>query len=227
MSGPLRLILFDVDGTLVDSQNAIVRAMALSFEALGLMAPKRTDIVVIKCLSLEIAVVRLVPGLTAPLYEDLVAGYKSAYAGLRAKNVAAQSSPLFANARTVLHSVWGRPQVFLGVATGKSRRGLDYVLNAQKLLDYFVTVQCVDDHPSKPHPAMAWAALAETGVAARNAVMIGDTQFDMEMAAAAGLHAIGVTWGYHGVDRLITADHIANDFSQIPDILDTLWQEAA
>ena len=68
MSGPLRLILFGVDGTLVDSQNAIVRVMALSFEALGLTAPKQADIVAIIGLSLEIAVVRLVPGLTAPLY---------------------------------------------------------------------------------------------------------------------------------------------------------------
>jgi len=146
---------------------------------------------------------------------------------LRAENGAARSSPLFANARSVLHSAWDRPQVLLGVATAKSRRGLDDFLNAHKLSDYFVTVQCADEHPSKPHPTMARAALAETGVAARNAVMIGDTQFDMEMAAAAGLHAIGVTRGYHGVDRLIAADHIANDFSQIPDILDTLWQEAA
>ena len=200
MSGPLRFILFGVDGTLVDSQNAIVRAVALSFKALGL---------------------------TAPLYEDFFARYKSAFAGLRAENGAAQSPPIFANARAVLHSVWGRPQVLLSVATGKSRRGLDDVLNAHKLSDYFVTVQCADDHPSKSHPAMTRAALAETGVAERNAVMIGDTQFDMEMAAAAGLHAIGVTRGYHGVDRLMAADHIVNDFNQIPDILDALWQEAA
>ena len=74
---------------------------------------------------------------------------------------------------------------------------------------------------------MTRAALAETGAAERNAVMIGGTQFDMEMSAAAGLHAIAVTWVYHGVDRLMAADHIVNDFSQIPDILDALWQEAA
>ena len=76
MSGPLRLILFDVDGTLVDSQDDIVRAMELSFEALGLTPPKRLDITGIIGLSLEIAVVRLMPGLAEPLYEDLVAGYK-------------------------------------------------------------------------------------------------------------------------------------------------------
>ena len=82
MSGPLRLILFDVDGTLVDSQDDIVRAMELSFEALGLTPPKRLDITGIIGLSLEIAVVRLMPGLAEPLYEDLVAGIKTAYQGL-------------------------------------------------------------------------------------------------------------------------------------------------
>ena len=95
MSGPLRLILFDVDGTLVDSQDDIVRAMELSFEALGLTPPKRLDITGIIGLSLEIAVVRLMPGLAEPLYEDLVAGYKTVYQGLRAFNGTPQSSPLF------------------------------------------------------------------------------------------------------------------------------------
>jgi phosphoglycolate phosphatase len=115
----------------------------------------------------------------------------------------------------------------LGVATGKSRRGLDILLDKHGLRDYFITAQCADVHPSKPHPAMLQAALAETGIAAKNAVMIGDTQFDMEMAGAAGVHAIGVTWGYHEVDRLVCADYIANDFVQIPSILNTLWQDAA
>ena len=227
MNGTLRLILFDVDGTLVDSQDDIVGSMTLSFEALGLTSPKRSEIVDIIGLSLETAVIRLMPGLAEPLYENLVIGYKAAYKGLRAHNGTTLSSPLYPNARVVLQSLWAKSDYLLGVATGKSRRGLDILLEEHGLSDYFLTVQCADLHPSKPHPAMLQAALAETGVEAKNAVMIGDTQFDMEMAGAAGLHAIGVTWGYHDVQRLGRADHIANDFAQIPLILKTLWQDAA
>ena len=114
MSGPLRLILFDVDGTLVDSQDDIVRAMELSFEALGLTPPKRLDITGIIGLSLEIAVVRLMPGLAEPLYEDLVAEYKTAYKGLRAFNVTPQSSLLYPKTRDLLQSLWARPEYLLG-----------------------------------------------------------------------------------------------------------------
>ena len=120
------------------------------------------------------------------------------------------------------------------------------MLDKHGLRDYFITAQFADLHPSKPHPskphpskphlsklhpakphpAMLQAALAETGIAAKNAVVIGDTQFDMEMAGAASVHAIGVSWGYHELDRLVCADYFANDFVQIPSILATLWREA-
>jgi phosphoglycolate phosphatase len=189
---PKRLIVFDVDGTLVDSQNDIVRSMTLSFEALGLDAPDRSRIVGIIGLSLEIAVAQLAPDLSSKMYDALVEGYKSAYTSLRAQNGSTLSSPLYPNAHRVLQGLHDTPQYLLGVATGKSRRGLDVLLHEHDLADFFVTLQTADTHPSKPHPAMLQAALADAGIEAQNAVMIGDTQFDLEMAQAAGLYSIGV-----------------------------------
>jgi phosphoglycolate phosphatase len=222
---PKRLIVFDVDGTLVDSQNDIVRSMTLSFEALGLDAPDRSRIVGIIGVSLEIAVAQLAPDLSSKMYDALVEGYKSAYTSLRAQNGSTLSSPLYPNAHRVLQGLHDTPQYLLGVATGKSRRGLDVLLHEHDLADFFVTLQTADTHPSKPHPAMLQAALADAGIEAQNAVMIGDTQFDLGMAQAAGLYSIGVIWGYHVSSRLATADHLAADFLQIPTLLTEIWPQ--
>ena len=225
MTQPKRLIVFDVDGTLVDSQNDIVRSMTLSFEALGLDAPDRSRIVGIIGLSLEIAVAQLASDLSSKMYDALVEGYKSAYTSLRAQNGSTLSSPLYPNARRVLQGLYDTPQYLLGVATGKSRRGLDVLLHEHDLADFFVTLQTADTHPSKPHPAMLQSALADAGIEAQNAVMIGDTQFDLEMAQASGLYSIGVIWGYHVSSRLATADHLAADFLQIPTLLTEIWPQ--
>ena len=120
-----------------------------------------------------------------------------------------------------LHAV---PETLLGVATGKSRRGLDKLLEAHDLGGYFVNQQVSDHHPSKPHPSMLEAALSETGVAREAAVMIGDTSFDREMAQAAGLPFIGVSWGYHARDALEGAHAILDDMRDLPDLLETLWE---
>ncbi len=93
----------------------------------------------------------------------------------------------------------------LGIATGMSDRGLTHCLAAHGLTDHFVTLQTADRHPSKPHPAMLEAALAEAGAEPAQAVMIGDTAFDMQMARDAGVGALGVDWGYHEPDELRAA----------------------
>jgi phosphoglycolate phosphatase len=120
-----------------------------------------------------------------------------------------------------------QPETLLGVATGKSRRGLDKLFEAHDLARYFVTCQVSDHHPSKPHPAMLQAALSETGVEGRDAVMIGDTTYDRDMALAAGVPFIGVSWGYHDVDALTGAAAILRDFRELPGILTNIWEAAA
>ncbi|MEO5866816.1 MAG: HAD-IA family hydrolase, partial [Sphingomonas sp.] len=93
----------------------------------------------------------------------------------------------------------------LGVATGKSDRGLAHVLAHHGIGERFTTLQTADRHPSKPHPSMIEAAIAETGASPETTVMIGDTSYDMLMAEAAGVRALGVGWGYHADDELRAA----------------------
>ena len=111
----------------------------------------------------------------------------------------------------------------LGIATGKSRRGLDHVLAAHGLAPMFATTQVADDHPSKPHPSMIRAALAETGADPAQSVMIGDTSFDMDMGRAAGVRTIGVSWGYHPRAALAGADAVIDGFDALEAALDQLW----
>lgn len=224
MTANLRLIIFDVDGTLVDSQGDIVASMTAAFQAEGHKVPSRAQILSIVGLSLEVAIPQLVPGLDEAAYVRMVEAYKSAYMQLRASQGTQQSSPLYPGIRAVLDELNAVPEFLLGVATGKSRRGLDALLAGHQMERLFLTQQVADHHPSKPHPAMLEAALNETGIDRQNAVMIGDTEYDMTMARAAGVRAIGVSWGYHGLDRLDLADKLVHSVADLPGAIRTVWE---
>ena len=202
MTGPLQLSVFDIDGTLVDSQREIVAAMRAAFESHALRAPDPAQILSIVGLSLPQAIAQLAPDLSEAVQTRLVHGYKHHFTQDRARSA---PPPLYPGAHALLDALAEQPEMLLGIATGKSRRGLMALLTAHDLGPRFVTTQVADDHPSKPHPAMLAAALSETGVPAAMGVMIGDTSFDIEMARAAGLRSIGVAWGYHGAQRLTAA----------------------
>lgn len=223
MTKPLRLVIFDVDGTLVDSQADILGAMARAFETQNLEVPSRDAVLGIVGLSLPVAMAKLVPDAPRDVQSSLVEGYKSAYVEMRAKVGAAQSSPLYPGAREALEALHSVPDILMGVATGKSKRGLDKLIDAHDLKHFFVTQQVADFHPSKPHPSMILQAMADAGVSPENTVMIGDTSFDMDMAAAAGVRGIGVSWGYHPISALAPAAHILDDFSALTDALSTVW----
>ena len=221
-----RLVIFDVDGTLVDSQGDIVAAMRMAFEAVSAPVPARDAILGIVGLSLDVAMHRLAPEFGAATRGRLVQGYKDAYMSLRAQVGAAQSSPLYPGARAVLDDLHARPDVVLGVATGKSRRGLDKLLEGHGMEHLFVTQQVADFHPSKPHPSMILQAMAEVGAAPHRTVMIGDTSFDMDMAAAAQVTGIGVSWGYHPESALKSAHAVVREFAALPGMLNTVWRVA-
>ncbi|MGR3496331.1 HAD-IA family hydrolase [Citreimonas sp.] len=206
----LKLVIFDVDGTLVDSQADILESMATAFSAIGREAPSRGAVLEIVGLSLPQAMGRLVPDATETEHARLVETYKDRYAELRRTGTPG-NSPLYPGMSGLVQALNASDSVLLGIATGKSRRGLDALLGSLDLGRFFVTTQVADDHPSKPHPSMVLAALAEAGVEPGDAVMVGDTSFDIEMAQAAGVRAIGVAWGYHDATRLTGADRVVSD----------------
>jgi phosphoglycolate phosphatase len=196
-----RLIVFDCDGTLVDSQHLIVAAAARAFEAEGLAPPAATQVHEIIGLSLEMAMAVLRPQAPPAQRARLVEHYRAAWQALRRAGV---REPLYPGTLETLRELDRRGHL-LGVATGKSRPGLDSVLAHHRLSGLFVSLQTADRHPSKPHPSMLEAAMRETGAGPQETLMVGDTSYDMTMAQAAGADAIGVAWGYHPVEVLAKA----------------------
>lgn len=225
----LKLVIFDVDGTLIDSQDSIVTAMARAFEGMNHPMPSRAQVLQVVGLSLHDAVARLAPELGEAGVAEAAARYKAAYIALREETGGEAAAPLYPGARATVEALHARPEVLLGVATGKARRGLDHAFAAHDLDRFFVTRQTADLHPSKPHPAMIEAALGETGVAPGRAAMVGDTTYDIEMARAAGVLPIGVSWGYHEAEALIAAGaaRVIEDFTALPATLDEMWREIA
>jgi phosphoglycolate phosphatase len=223
------LVVFDCDGTLVDSQHMIMRAMEVAFTAHGLTPPSLEAVRRVVGLSLDLAVAQLAgeTDVGAVMVSRLVADYKGAFHDLRAGSEQAggghAQEPLYPGIRQVLEVLSGAGYA-LGVATGKSARGLGKVLELHDIAHYFVTVQTADNHPSKPHPAMLEAAIAEAGGVASATVLIGDTSYDMEMAVAAGVGALGVGWGYHPPEELSAtgASLIAATAGDIPALVEEL-----
>jgi len=181
----LRLVIWDVDGTLVNSRAAIVYAMQSAFEAVALDYPGDEEVLKGVGLSIGKLFADLLPDVERATHDALATAYKQAYYDRRAELGSRDLAPFFDGATAVLDHLKAQDWTLMAVATGKSRRGLDAMIDGHELKGFFQSTQTADDHPSKPHPAMVLATLAETGIDAANAVMIGDTTFDLEMGRAA------------------------------------------
>lgn len=198
----IRLAVFDCDGTLVDGQAAVCTAMDAAFAAHGLSRPDHHLVRRSVGLSLPQAVRALLPDADDDLRQGIDLAYRDAFRAAREAGELVE--PLYAGVREVLDALLDDGWL-LGVATGKSDRGLEHCLASHGLSRHFVTLQTADRHPSKPHPAMLEAALFEAGAMPQHAVMIGDTAYDMVMAVNAGIRALGVDWGYHTPAELVDA----------------------
>jgi len=222
----VKLALFDCDGTLVDSQNVIVTAMTRAFARAEMVLPPREAVLGIVGLSLVEAMRRLGDGDPQFPAERLAELYRDAFRELRTEPDFAE--PMFPGIRRVIDHLTARDDVLLGIATGKSQRGVSLVLKHHGLEGRFVTIQTADDAPSKPHPAMVQQAMAATGIQPMDTILIGDTSFDMVMARSAGARAIGVTWGYHSTDMLRSsgAERLVSDADGLLAAMDELWEDA-
>ena len=215
----LRLVLFDCDGTLVDSAAIIVSAMQGAFLAEGLPPPEDAEVRAIIGLSLPRAVAVLASRHPEAPVDVLVASYKAAY---RDQALGATGlEPTFPGTLEALAPL-AREDTLLGVVTGKSRRGLDRVLAEHAIAERFAVTVTADDAPSKPAPDMVLQAVAATGAHIAHTIVIGDTVFDIEMARNAGAAALGVAWGYHDVRDLTAAGAaaIAPSMAELPGLVD-------
>ena len=220
-----RLAVFDCDGTLVDSQHAIVAAMACAFRDNGLAEPDPACVRRLVGLHVADAVIRLLPGASAEVIAAV--GRCFVESGRTVRDQGACEELLFPGVVEVLEQLAGK-DVLLAIATGKSRRGLERTLKQHGLGGHFLILKTADDGPGKPDPCILLDAIAEAGASPRSTVMIGDTVYDVAMARSAGAYALGVGWGYHEPAELHAAGAhaILQHFRDLPPTLETIWRTA-
>jgi phosphoglycolate phosphatase len=200
----------------------ICAAMQRAYNAHDIVCPPRERVLSIVGLSLREAFDNLGEGAAHFPIDGMIERYKEAFFELR--HSPEHQEPLYPGARDTVLGLAARDDCLLGIATGKSQRGVRAILGHHGLLNHFITIKTADDAPSKPHPGMILEAMREAGAEPHDTIMIGDTSYDMEMARAAGVHAIGVNWGYHPHDRLEQsgAAEIVSDFAELGRRIETL-----
>ncbi|MXQ09867.1 HAD-IA family hydrolase [Microvirga makkahensis] len=213
----MKLILFDVDGTLVDSQNVIAASIGAAFHAYDMEPPSRQRSLSIVGLSL-VEAFTVLAGPKAPV-EGLAQAYKEAYTVLHLDP--ANAAPLYPGAGECITRLKDEGNALLGLATGKSRKGVVRLIAQHGWDGVFSTTQTADDAPSKPHPAMILQAMEELGVAPADTMMVGDSSYDMAMARAAGVMPVGVSWGFQPVAALNEAGAglIVDSYAELKPVL--------
>ncbi len=215
---PYDLLIFDWDGTLSDSAMHIVDCMQRAARALGLAECSAANIRNMIGLGLQEVIQRLYPGITSGQQRELIQEYREEYL-LRNWRV----TPLFAGARQTLEQLRDAGY-HLAIATGKSRRGLECELVEHDLQDLFVLSRCADETLSKPNPLMLQEILTDYNASADCALMIGDTEYDLQMAANIGMAALAVSYGAHDRERLLALQPIAclDAITELPAYLNDL-----
>ncbi len=219
MSNNLKLVLFDADGTLVDSIAVIHECMRRTFVAHGLEEPREAQSRAIVGLTLDKAIATM---LGQEIDEQIVAmanHYKKTY--LEVARETGHESSLFPGIEAMIHRLAKIDNLLIGMVTGKARRGIDRFLDAHGFRPFFIVSRSADDCPSKPHPAMVLECCREAGMEAKDTVVVGDTSFDMLMAKTAGAHAYGVKWGYHAPEELENAgaDRMVSSVAELEELL--------
>lgn len=191
-----KLLVFDWDGTLMDSEARIVGSMASALRDLGLVGRERCEVRGLIGLGLDEAIATLLPDLDPSHRQRVAERYRHHYLAPDGT-----PTPLFPDARQVVETLAGQGYL-MGVATGKSRRGLERSFAESGLGGLFHATRCADETRSKPHPQMLLELMDELGVDPEHTLMIGDTEFDIQLAHNAHAAALAVTHGVHARDDL-------------------------
>ncbi|MDI6026059.1 HAD-IA family hydrolase [Corticibacterium sp. UT-5YL-CI-8] len=199
----MKLVLFDCDGTLVDSAGIIHDCMVSTFREAGLREPELAETKGIIGLTLNLAIARLLDRELDAEIEQLTARYKHHFQAHRL--LPGFHEPLYDGIAALLESIARRDDLLVGMVTGKSRRGVESVFATHGFGNQFIAVRTADDCPSKPHPAMVLECCAEAGIDPASTIVVGDAIYDMQMARSAGAKALGVAWGYHHAEGLTAA----------------------
>ncbi len=215
----MRLAVFDVDGTLVDSRQSIHSSSDAAFRHLGRTPPPYDEVRQIVGLSLFEGLARLAPDMTQDEVRALTEFYKVHFSVLHQDPN--HKDPLYGGAADLLDYLKARDWK-IAMATGQSRRGVERSLRVHAWADIFDTTHCADDGPGKPHPSMLLEAMRTIGASPTESLMIGDTAHDILMAKAAGVTAVAVTWGFHTRQEIADAgaDVICDSFAELQAVLD-------
>jgi len=215
----LKLVVWDVDGTLVDSRQSIFETSVAVYGRLGLPIPTYDMVRQIVGLGLREAFEVLSPELSAAEIERVTQTFRDEFQALRRDPDFIE--PLYDGAAETLDRLRAEGWK-IAMATGKSRAGVETVLRLHGWADLFDSTHCADDGPGKPHPAMVLEAMKALQVGPEHTIVVGDTAHDMRMARAAGAYAQGVSWGFHTADEVAGggAEHIAHDFADLDRQLD-------
>ena len=215
----MKLAVFDIDGTLVDSRAIIQHATELAFGRLGLQPPAYEQTRLVVGLGLAESLAILAPEVGQKGHDELTEHYKAIFMDLR--QGADFHEPLYEGASQTLARL-ERAGWRIAMATGKSRRGVESILATHDWHAVFHSTHCADDGPPKPHPAMLIAAMQALGAGPDQTIMIGDSIHDMRMAKAAGVYAQGVSWGFCTRHEVLGsgADHCADSFAELDAALD-------
>lgn len=212
ITGTPKLILFDLDGTLVDGQHSVTATFEAVFPKFGYPAPSKALVRSIIGRSLPQAIADML-GPDAPAAE-ITEAYKEHFHAMRA--ITGYTETLYDDVDAVVRRLAARQDLVLGTATGKALRGIQWMIDAQNWHGFFKTLQAADTAASKPSPEMVFNACRETGISPRDTLVFGDSIFDMQMAVSAGATAVGVSWGYGEPETLVKAgavriiDHFAD-----------------
>lgn len=208
-----KLIIFDWDGTLMDSENKIVRCFQMACHDIHLSPPSREDIKEIIGLDLVTSIQRLVPNIKLEQRDQVIRRYREHF--LHLDNTVMEFFPNVLRGLDQLKA-WGYQ---LAVATGKARRGLDRLLQHSRLHELFTVTRCADESCSKPDPQMLFDILDQVRLPVGQSVMVGDTIFDMEMAQRANMDRLAMAYGVHDAHRLLNFQPLScfDNFAQLMD----------